>query len=294
VDLSSLKIELRDNQERYNLASINENGVTLGTYEYFDAHEKLNGYTIGLESTANARISNVTSSTGQDLLVDEYGIFNAFLTPDTEWIQFDFQDLGFNESSSIRIALRSNSILSLPVGVLSASIITPNTQDIVISAELAESFFSEDITYLWEDGSTENFISLTLDDFPLEKCVEISDQQGFLYSECIKINSLFTTLPFGLLWANFNSVPIFEFSQELRTVIVEYINEDGEVFTSVGNNQFSIFEILEIESFDPNPEGLLTDKLNVRFDCSLISPTSGQVIQIDNTEGVIAVSYPSN
>jgi hypothetical protein len=92
-----------------------------------------------------------------------------------------------------------------------------------------------------------------------------------------------------------DSIPVVvNDSLQLSTVVVEYTNEAGELFSSAftpQSNANAYFEILSVEDYDDNENGQKTKKLSIRFACRLWS-ANGAVIDLNNGEAVMGVAYP--
>ncbi len=82
--------------------------------------------------------------------------------------------------------------------------------------------------------------------------------------------------------------------EKFSKVILEYWDATGKYFSSVTSIPFpnQIFEILSVEDFEKNENGLPVKKLEVRFDAMLQSQ-DGMLINVKSLKSSIAVAYPN-
>ena len=92
-----------------------------------------------------------------------------------------------------------------------------------------------------------------------------------------------------------DSIPVvIQDSLQLSTVVVEYTDAAGKLFSSAfmpQSNANAYFEILSVEDFDDNENGEKTKKLSLRFACRLWN-ANGSFIELQNGEAVMGVAYP--
>lgn len=82
----------------------------------------------------------------------------------------------------------------------------------------------------------------------------------------------------------------FQFS----TIELEYTDENGTVFNSKWGPQNAMnasFEIISVEDFEDNENGMKTKQLTLQFECQLFSQ-NGDIKNLTNGEAVIAIAYP--
>lgn len=289
----ALKFEIRDSKFRNDISAISEDAIREGVYDYFDGYEKLLSYQVMIQNFDFIGFGDVeiTTSNGENIEAEK-DVVNVELSSDEEWIQMEHNAINNESIFSRKIYLRE-----LPSKFFAGEVLmypdTGGMESIVISLQTDSSIPDQNFTYLWDDGSQENFINVFLGEDSERRCVQVFDQFGLLYEDCFSI-SFNNILPlYALSSSTFFSIPNIGLSEELETVIVEYTNSDGEFYTSEGVNENSNFEILDKQPFDANEAGLESSKLEIKFDCILESPITGERLEITNTTGTTAVSYPN-
>ena len=83
--------------------------------------------------------------------------------------------------------------------------------------------------------------------------------------------------------------------EQFGTAWIEYVDETGRPFSSALGGQDSVsgdfFRVLSRVPFEPNENGLPTDKLKVSFQCRLYGP-DGLLLGTLSGTGDIAVAHP--
>jgi hypothetical protein len=293
TDPLALKFEIRDNKVRNSTAGISEDAIRLGVYDYFEGYENVLGYQVMIQNILDLGEIEITTSTGETIEPITNGV-NVELSSAVEWIKVENRDFIQDELVSSRKYYLRDSLSQYFAGSQFLFADSAGIETTVISIENNSSLPDHDFTYVWDDGSEQNFITVILGDKPVTRCVEIFDQDGILYEECLNL-SIANILPLiipSYSISSFFSVPNIGISEELETVIVEYTNSEGDFYSSKGVNANSNFEILDIQPFEENDAGLESSKLEIKFDCILESPFTGERVEISNTTGTTAVSYP--
>lgn len=81
-------------------------------------------------------------------------------------------------------------------------------------------------------------------------------------------------------------------SLQFKTVVVEWTDKDGNVYSSIHTPQDnSVFELRAIEAYQPNSSQQQTKRLTLSFRCTLSNGT--KTIQLNNVTGTFAVAIPS-
>ena len=79
---------------------------------------------------------------------------------------------------------------------------------------------------------------------------------------------------------------------QLGTIIVEYEDEQGQIYTSaLGSQDAAQFTVLSIEPFEQNENGMPTQKINLQMDCRLYDATGAFAFNLSG-DAAIAVGAP--
>ena len=299
LDPTSLRFTVRDHMFRTDTEGISENGIQNSSYEYFNNYLEVSSYLIegSIFSSEGFEVEIKTSTEGV-IPTDFKGCFSQEISSEVEWIEvktFD-TDFDFELVSTEKYYLQQDLLFIEPSGIF----ITKDStgENIVLGVN---KFFppSEDLTYLWSNGAEGQMLIIPFDDlenqFGEELCVQFYDDLGIIKEQCISLFYWSFFDPFFIYsTSTIASQTKYLESEELQTVIIEYTDPSGKFYSSsLGPNGSSNFNVLEIEEFPDNPQGLKSKKLKVALDCKLFALDGTGPIELPDTEGTIAVSFPN-
>lgn len=159
-------------------------------------------------------------------------------------------------------------------------------------------------SYTWSTGETQAtiFHEVQADSFPFfhSICLDISDAMGCQTQRC---RNVYYATPTGNI-LGYNTADFLVETQrdttsqfdplQFSTIIIEYTDDQGITYRSdLGTQQpgTHFFEVLSIEDFMDNPDGLPTKKLQIQFSC-LVFTNNGEVLELNNVRSVFAIAYP--
>ena len=289
----SFKVEIRDNQFRFDLEDISFDGVRIGAYDFFNGHEVLGGKDLFLTYYSKSNFDQIITSTGDVLEVDAYGELRTTLTSDVEWILIEEYDFNEQLLASRKYYLFENYEQSFfPKIHMEIDSLEGN----ILLAAFHIQGDPQMYTYEWDDGSTDAFMQIPFDDLTLDcihtKCLKIFKNEQLLVEDCISFEVDAFDIHFHSIFSFLESFDFITETEAFETVIIEYTDENGKIYSSEGDNLMSSFEVISKEPFIDNPDGLESSKLQVEIDCILYSMDGQETIHLENTSGTIAVSYP--
>ena len=158
------------------------------------------------------------------------------------------------------------------------------------------------VKYDWSFGSVNsnaqsaivdyNYVSTPLSGFD-EVCVKITDATGCeaTYCENVLID------PIADCAANFSyfvrDTTMPGNNSSFSKVVIEY-SENGQFYSSNHSSQptSSTFEIIEIEPYKKNREGLNTSAVRMRSKCTVYSISSNDSLQLEIQDARLAIGHP--
>jgi hypothetical protein len=161
--------------------------------------------------------------------------------------------------------------------------------------------------WYWNDHVDSSFFPLFISPFPPDTIAQIcltatSDSQMCRATACEGVYSKQDSLPFLTEIHSCEAFFTYQLQidstiipapEQLGTVIIEYTDESGAVYSTALGNQLAgpFFTVTAIEDFEANEQGDATRKLDVSFE-ALLYDESGAVFAPISGNAVIAVSVP--
>ncbi len=158
-------------------------------------------------------------------------------------------------------------------------------------------------TWSWFDGDSTLLTSYSIPQLLpqefREACLTAVNTEGCQSQTC-KSAFLGNNQEFGYCATDFTWETIIEVSvspggEQFGTVWIEYVDGSGQLFSSALGAQDTtggdFFRVLSKEPFEPNENGLPTEKLEVSFQCRLYA-VDGQPLGTIEGSGAIAVAHP--
>jgi PKD repeat protein len=150
-------------------------------------------------------------------------------------------------------------------------------------------------TYLWDfgDGSVANSIGVN-HTYAAEGIylvsLTVTDAAG--HSAVHKANIMLQSVPGCAAYVLATAVTPVMNSKNLSGVIIEWIDSNGQLWTSKHNEQDasgSMFEIVSVEEFALNETGVSAKKITVNIACKLYNGASS--IKLDNAKATMVIAY---
>ena len=172
-----------------------------------------------------------------------------------------------------------------------------------LSGELYYNFFVLGINsqsfasnLIWSDDTFFPFLCIHADSLPSEICVDVFPNNSNCpqVSTCLSIQSPNTTNPstnFCTAKFHYENELVLEPQNvdQLESVVIEYTDENGEVFSSKDFPQLSsYFQIKDFENYEQNNNGNPTIKFSGNFTCDAISQ-NGETISIQSSDFTFAI-----
>ena len=154
--------------------------------------------------------------------------------------------------------------------------------------------FASDL--IWSDDTIFPFLCIPADSLPEELCVEVFPFNSNCppVSTCLSIQSTNSSNPsssFCTAKFHYENELILEPQNvdQLESVVIEYTNENGDVFSSkdIPQNN-STFRVTNFENYEQNNNGNPTIKFSGNFSCNAISQ-NGEIIDIQSSEFTFAI-----
>ncbi len=172
-----------------------------------------------------------------------------------------------------------------------------------MSGELYHNFFVLGVNsqsfasnLIWSDNTVFPFLCIHSDDLPSEICVDVFPINSNCppVSTCLSIQGSNTTNPspnFCTAKFHYENELFLEVQNEdqLESVVIEYTDENGEIFSSKDFPQVSsTFQIVNFENYEQNNNGNPTIKFSGNFSCDAISQ-NGETIRIQSSDFTFAI-----
>ena len=291
----SFKIEIRDQEIRNSTSEIQLDAIDISSYEYFNGYNEVIGTAIDLYVFPFFGEDLIISTSSEMILeLDEFtNHLNTILPLEEEWILIEYIINGeLLASRKYYLLDKFDAPLFSEVFIIKDSV----DEGIILNTSFFEPLPGT-FEYLWDDGSTEPFLLVKYEDVLPDcfhkYCVSIFKDGELVVEDCVSISfDFFFDHQFNSIYSNLTTEIVSGGSEALKTVLIEYTDEDGNVYNSIGQNASSSFEVQNIEPFINNPDGLKSSKLEVTMNCWLQSVDGLEQIFLENASGTIAVSYP--
>lgn len=306
----SLQLTIRDFQiTPSNQVNINQS-VTEGDYSFFSNRID----TIGVSPTWTLTPTWEGDSTQiPDLFNWILQDGSTFVTLGTESLEFVAQDLNPILLDAFVDDQICNTSVTKTIGANSAEDLQIRIAPTIIqggSMLQIEAFVTGTnlpVTYIWNSGETTSSIFKILNDsIPIPEfhdvCLTVTSSSGNTIQKCVRITTEGT--PAGgadiVSFCQMDFQESFELDVQtafdplqFRTIILEYLDENGTTFSSANAEQpvSAFFEITDVEAFDDNENGLPTQKIDFRCRI-LLSDNAGQERWFETSSSTMAIAYP--
>lgn len=303
----TFRIKIRDNQELTQNGGNIEESIFIGSYDYKNNEESFTvemntiySYTTTFNATSSIpSMGNIEYTWEIDSV--EYSDFNPILSLDLDNQPNEIVDVSLTvKAGNGTLMSRQEAQLSFGTDDIERSCYTTfETSPVGQGMLFAQSSGTAPFSYLWSDGSTDSsiqvdtlFYSVTVTD--AVGCVNVasvSTNPNFLGGiECMANFSISSQVSFTVE----NDTTFTTDSLQFSSVVIEYVNADGEFYSSELATQptSAAFSILEIKDFDNNENGDKTKQLTIDFNCILGTETALPPLQLTSGKGTIAIAYP--